>query len=118
MEAVLLIGLQASGKSTSYQQRFFHTHVRISLDLLKTRYREKLLMEVCLQTQQPFVVHNTNPTKEELEAARAAGFRVVGYYCQSQVEECKRRNEGRPERQHVPLVVPSPSVLSPSTRST
>lgn len=84
MEAVLLIGLQASGKSTFYQQRFFNTHVRISLDLLKTRNREKLLMQLCLETQQPFVVDNTNPTKEErqryLEAARAAGFRVVGYY--------------------------------------
>jgi predicted kinase len=30
MEAVILVGIQASGKSTFYAQRFFDTHVRIS----------------------------------------------------------------------------------------
>jgi predicted kinase len=108
MEAIVFIGLQASGKSTFYQQRFFNTHVRINLDMLRTRNREKQLMQVCLQTQQPFVSDNTNPTKEErrkyIEAAKAAGFRVVGYYFQSQVEECKRRNETRADGQRVPLV--------------
>src|SRR4051812_8782542 len=37
MEAVILIGIQGSGKSTFYRERFFDTHVRVSLDLLKTR---------------------------------------------------------------------------------
>jgi predicted kinase len=81
--------------------------VRISLDMLKTRNREKQLMQVCLQTQQPFVIDNTNPTKEDrrkyIEAAKAAGFRIVGYYFQSQVEECKGRNAQRPQGQQVPL---------------
>ncbi len=108
MEAVLFIGLQASGKSTFYQQRFFHTHVRISLDMLKTRNRETQLIQVCIQTRQPFVIDNTNPTQEErrkyIEAAKTAGFHVVGYYFKSQVEECKRRNENRPDSQQVPLV--------------
>jgi predicted kinase len=108
MESVIFIGLQASGKSTFYQQRFFNTHVRINLDMLKTRHREKQLMETCLQARQPFVIDNTNPTKEDrqkyIEAAKAAGFRVVGYYFQSQIEECKSRNENRPAGQQVPLV--------------
>ena len=43
MEAVILIGIQGSGKSTFYRERFFDTHVRINLDMLKTRQREKLL---------------------------------------------------------------------------
>lgn len=107
MEAVILIGLQASGKSTFYRERFFNTHVRINLDMLKTRHRERRLMQVCLETQQPFVIDNTNPTREDrrpyIEAAKAARFRVVGYYLQSRVEECKGRNEGRPECQQVPL---------------
>ena len=64
-------------------------------------------MQVCIQTQQPFVVDNTNPTREDrhkyIEAAKAAGFRVVGYYFQSQIEGCKRRNEGRDGGQRVPL---------------
>ena len=108
MESVILIGLQASGKTTFYRERFFNTHVRVSLDLLKTRHREMRFMQVCLETQQPFVIDNTNPTKEErrryIEAAKAARFRVVGYYLQSRVEECKGRNQGRCENQQVPLV--------------
>ncbi len=108
MEAVIFMGLQASGKSSYYQQQFFNTHVRINLDMLKTRNREKRLIQVCLQTQQPFVIDNTNPLKEDrrkyIEEAKAAGFRVVGYYFQSRVEDCKRRNEARASNQRVPLV--------------
>jgi tRNA(His) guanylyltransferase len=46
MEAIILVGLQGSGKSSCYKDRFFCTHVRISLDLLKTRFREKRMLEV------------------------------------------------------------------------
>lgn len=107
MEAVIFIGLQASGKSTFYQQRFLNTHLRINLDMLKTRSRERQLMQVCLQTQQPFVIDNTNTLKEErriyIDAAKAAGFRVVGYYFQSKIEDCLRRNETRPAAQQIPV---------------
>ncbi len=107
MEAVILIGLQASGKTTFYRERFFSTHVRISLDMLKTRHREMRFVQVCLETQQPFVIDTTNPTKEDrrryIEAAKAARFRAVGYYLQSSVGECKARNAGRSESQQVPL---------------
>jgi predicted kinase len=41
MEAVIFVGIQASGKSTFYCQRFFATHMRISLDMLRTRRRER-----------------------------------------------------------------------------
>jgi hypothetical protein len=37
MQLVLFCGIQATGKSTFYQQRFFHSHVRRSLDLLRPR---------------------------------------------------------------------------------
>ncbi len=108
MEAVILMGVQASGKTTFYRERFFGTHVRISLDLLKTRHRELRFMQVCLETQQPFVIDNTNPTQEDRQryigAARQVGFRVVGYYLQSNVDECKVRNESRCTREQVPLV--------------
>jgi hypothetical protein len=39
MEAIIFIGVQATGKSSYFRDRFFGTHVRISLDLLKTRHR-------------------------------------------------------------------------------
>ncbi|MFZ6030442.1 MAG: AAA family ATPase [Chloroflexota bacterium] len=86
MEVILFIGIQAVGKSTFYKEHFFTTHVRINLDMLKTRAREMALLQACLATQQPFVVDNTNVLKREraryIELARQSGFRVVGYYFQ------------------------------------
>jgi hypothetical protein len=107
MEAVILVGIQASGKSAFYKERFFDSHIRVNLDMLRTRHREKLLVEACLAAKQSFVVDNTNPTREDrrryMGPARAAGFRIVGYYFQSRIEECKLRNEMRPAGQVVPL---------------
>jgi predicted kinase len=107
VEAVIFVGLQGAGKSTFYRERFFATHLRLSLDMLKTRHRERRLLQACLETRQPFVVDNTNPTRAErqvyLRAAKEAGFRVVGYYFQSRVEDCQRRNQQRPAEQQVPL---------------
>ncbi len=108
MEAVVFIGIQGSGKSSFFKERFFTTHLRISLDLLKTRNREKRLLEVCLETDQRFVIDNTNSVRAErakyIEAAKAARFQVVGYYFQSEIESCLRRNAGRPEAERVPDV--------------
>lgn len=110
MQAVLFIGLQASGKSSFYKHRFFSTHVRINLDQLRTRYRERKLLSVCLETELPFVIDNTNPTREVrsayISAARAAGYSVIGYYFQSRVEECLERNRLRAQP------VPEVGILS------
>lgn len=107
MEAILFIGLQGAGKSTFYRERFFHSHLRVSLDLVKTRYRERRLWELCLATRLPFVVDNTNPRATDravyITAAAAAGFRVVGYYFQSQVDACQARNLERPPAQQIPF---------------
>ena len=107
MEAVIFMGLQASGKSTFFKERFFDTHVRINRDMLKTRHREKLLLQACLEGKQRFVVDKTNPTRTHrqvyIEAARAAGFRVVGYYFQSRIEDCTDRNERRPPGEVIPV---------------
>jgi predicted kinase len=107
VEAVIFTELQGAGKSTFYRQRFFATHMRINLDLLKTRHRERCFVQVCVETRQPFVVDNTNPTRAErhvyIEAAKQAGFRVIGYYFQSKVEDCKRRNEQRPVEERIPV---------------
>lgn len=99
MEAVIFVGIQAVGKSTFYRERFYDTHVRINLDMLKTRHREKLLLEACLAAKQSFVVDNTNVTDEDraryIQPAKAAGFRVIGYYFRSTLEDAKKRNRAR-----------------------
>lgn len=106
MEAVVLIGLQGAGKSSFYKERFFSSHVRISLDLLKTRHREKRFLELCLATGQRFVVDNTNPTRGDraryVAPAKQHQFAVVGYYFQSMVEDCLRRNATRSDAEKVP----------------
>ena len=111
MEAVILVGIQASGKSTFYRQRFFDTHVRISRDMLRTKNREQLLMEACLLGKQPFVIDNTNPTAEEraryVAAARGAGFRVIGYFFRTEPRAAIARNKLREGR----AVIPIPGIL-------
>jgi predicted kinase len=107
MEVVILMGLQASGKSTFYRERLFNTHMRISLDMLRTRHRENLLFEACLAAKQACAIDNTNPRVADrapyIAAARAAGFRVVGYYFRSRLDECQVRNQTRPGKQAIPL---------------
>jgi predicted kinase len=98
-EAVILIGIQATGKSTFYQSCFVNTHIRINLDMLKTRNREKILIEACMEAKQSFVIDNTNPTRKEraryVSFAKAAGFKIIGYYFHSSVKESLLRNENR-----------------------
>ncbi len=65
MEAVIFCGIQASGKTTFYLERFFRTHIRLNLDMLKTRHRERVMLDACLETGQRFVVDNTTPTAQD-----------------------------------------------------
>jgi predicted kinase len=106
MEAILLIGIQGAGKSTFYYRRFFHTHVRLSLDLLKTRRRETVLLEACLGTGQPLVIDNTNVTAIEraryILPALAAGFRVSGYFFEPDPKNSLQRNNEREGKRRVP----------------
>ena len=106
MEAVILCGIQGSGKSTFCRERLFHTHVRINLDMLQSRHRETILLTACLNAKQPFVIDNTNATTEEraryIAPSRAAGFRVVGYFFESRIGDALLRNELRGPGHRVP----------------
>ena len=66
MEAVLLMGIPGSAKSTFCNERFFDTHIRINLDMLRTREREKLLFDACPSAEQALVADNTNPKTQDL----------------------------------------------------
>ena len=99
MEVVIFVGIQGAGKSTFFKQRFFDTHVRINLDMLRTKNREKLLFEACLEAKQKCVVDKTNLTREEREKyiveAKRFGFKVVGYYFRADLKKAIERNDQR-----------------------
>ena len=106
MECVIFVGIQGSGKSTFFKERFFDSHIRINLDMLRTRYREKLIFEACLEAKQKFVLDNTNLTREEREKyivkAKSFGFKVIGYYFQANLEKAIERNNRREGKAKIP----------------
>jgi predicted kinase len=107
MEAVLFCGIQAAGKTTFYVERFLRTHLRISMDMLHTRNKERKLLHFCLLMQQRFVVDNTNPTVKErhryIEAARLHKFTIIGYYFKTDVGAAIARNAQRSGKELVPI---------------
>ena len=107
-EAVIFIGIQATGKSEYYKRNFADTHVRINLDMLKTRNRERILIEACIEAKQSFVVDNTNPARSDrdryIEKATEVGFRIIGYYFRSSMSEATARNESRANESRVPVI--------------
>jgi len=106
-EAVIFIGVQGSGKTTFYRERFSDTHVRISLDMLRTRRREQLLLEACLAARQSFVIDNTNPLPIDrvryIVPARAAGFHVTAYFFETSLQDAIRRNNQRSGKKRIPV---------------
>jgi predicted kinase len=97
VELIIFISLQAAGKSSFYQEKFIDTHIRINLDMLKTRHREKILFNACLEAKQSLVIDNTNPTIEDRKRyiipAQEKAFKIIGYYFKSNLEDCKQRND-------------------------
>jgi len=106
MEAVILCGVQGSGKTTLYRDRFLETHARVSMDLLRTRARESSFLRVCLDTRMPFVVDNTNPTVAEraryVAPAREAGFKLVAFVVEVEHAVASGRNAERAAARRVP----------------
>jgi predicted kinase len=110
MEVVILIGLQGSGKTTLYGQRFADTHAYISRDRLRNnrrpRRREQYLIRAALSEGRSVVVDNTHPTAADrapiIGLAREFGARVIGYYFESDVEACLARNRQREGKACVP----------------
>lgn len=106
MQAVLFSGIQAAGKSSFFKARLADSHVRINLDMLRTRHREHLLLTACLAARQAFVVDNTNLTVAErasyIELARSAGFTVVGYRFFVELDLAISRNAQRAGPKPIP----------------
>jgi len=106
MEAIIFIGIQASGKSSFYFERFSNSHIRLNLDMLKTRNRETILLNACIAAKQPVVIDNTNATKDDrkryIEILKRSHFQTIGYYFKSSIDECLHRNKMREGTERIP----------------
>lgn len=103
--SVVLVGLQGAGKSTLARGFFGDTHVRLNLDMLRTRFREASMLEACLASRTAFVVDNTNLTPEEraryTEAARGRAT-LVAIWVDTPLEAALARNATRVGDARVP----------------
>jgi predicted kinase len=112
MEMIILVGLPGSGKTTFRRQRLDATHTVISKDLMpnnrRPARRQAQLIEQALSAGRSVVVDNVNPTPEEraelIRCGRAQGARVIGYWFESSVADCLRRNAAREGKRRVPEV--------------
>ena len=108
MQLIIFTGIQASGKSTFYQQYFSSTHLRINLDMLKTRHRESIIFEAGLASKTKMVIDNTNPDDESraryIQRAKDAGFEVIAYYFETDLSSALKRNNQRKGKAYVPEI--------------
>ncbi|MEM9443941.1 MAG: AAA family ATPase [Verrucomicrobiota bacterium] len=108
MEMIIFIGIQAAGKSSYYKDKFVDTHIRLNMDMLRTRHREKVLLNACIEGKQPVVIDNTNPTVEErnkyIQKAKDGKFEVIGYYFSSKLTGAIKRNSERNLKKPIPEI--------------
>ncbi|WP_019584743.1 AAA family ATPase [Deinococcus apachensis] len=111
-ELVLFVGVQGSGKTSFYRERFSGTHVHVSKDLFpnnrnKAR-RQRQLIEEALSSGRSVVLDNTNPTWEDragaITLARAYRATVTGYVFVTDIQTALERNRGREGKARVPDV--------------
>jgi predicted kinase len=106
----VLVGLQASGKTTFCRDVLGPEYVHVSKDDFpnaRNRQRRQLrLISEALAAGHHVAVDNTNPSPAEwqplIEAARQAGARVVGYWFPPDLAGSMQRNAVRQGRSRVP----------------
>ena len=110
MELVIMIGLQASGKTTFARSCFGETYHYVSKNLLKNNShparRQRQLIEEALQQGLSVVVDNTNPTigerKELIDLGQLYNAEITGYFFAVQLKQCLERNRAREGKARVP----------------
>ncbi len=135
VELVILIGIQACGKTTFFRRRLQGRYAHVSLDNWRgkgnARARERRAVVSGLHAAaeghggiRGVVVDNTNITAETrrryfgyaAECARQAGcqVRVVAYFFQAELSDCLERNAQRPKDAPcgVPYYVPPSAIRS------
>ena len=75
--------------------------------MLKTRNKEKNLLETCIKLNQSFVVDNTNPTIEDrkryIPVSKQSGFKIIGYFFDTKIKDSLSRNSLRKQRENIPI---------------
>ena len=112
VEVAIMIGLQASGKSTFCRRMLAADHVLVSKDAFpnaRHRQRRQLrLIAEALAAGHSVAVDNTNPSPEEwqprIAAARAHSASPVGYWFPPDLPATRDRNALREVRARVPDV--------------
>ncbi|RYG64026.1 ATP-binding protein, partial [bacterium] len=85
--------------------RFYETHLRINLDQLRTRNRESILLNACIQSKTRFVWDNTNVARADrqpmINTLLQAHYEVIAFYFERDFEASMRRNALRTGRARV-----------------
>ena len=112
MELIILVGLQASGKSTFYRTHFADSHEHISKDLLKSsknmnkNQKQVESIEKAFQEQRSVVVDNTNVTVQDrqplIDVGRRYNAKIIGFYFQPYILGSRTRNKQREGKAQVP----------------
>ena len=114
--AFLFVGIQGSGKTSFYKERFQHLGYRyISMDEIRNRNKEWALLEDAVKAGENIVIDNTNVTRAEraryLVLLEKAGYhRIFCYFFQSRVRDCIERNHLRG------TTVPDKAIAATSNR--
>ncbi|MFE9899461.1 ATP-binding protein [Streptomyces achromogenes] len=112
-DLAVLVGLQASGKSTFYARCLSDRYELVGKDLFPRGARNKQARQMRLVAEhlaagRPVAVDNTNPSPQEwaplVAAARALGATVTAYWFPPDVPGSLRRNAAREGRARVPDV--------------
>ena len=101
----IMTGIQASGKS-AFCREYLQAYDRVNLDTLHTRNKENMAIDEAIRAGRDVVIDNTNPAASDrrkyILRAKENGYRVVGYFMQSRLQECIARNEQREGKEKVP----------------
>jgi predicted kinase len=108
----VLVGLQASGKTTFCQRMLGPGFVVVSKAHFRharhPQRRQMHLVEEALSTGRDVVVDNTNPSPQEwaplIDAARAHGARVIAYWFPPDLAGSLQRNAARPDEARIPEI--------------
>jgi predicted kinase len=111
-ELVILIGLQASGKTTYYHEHFAATHVHVSKDRMPNarnrEVRQQQQIGEALAGGRNVVVDNTNPSADSraplIALGRTHNARVIAVYLEAHVPTSLMRNRAREGKERVPDV--------------